>query len=99
MIEVSNKVIKVASITTLILCHVIYRSISFQFYDDLLCNGKINYPWISPNDEANCSSQCPSHLKQAIPCDCNKLGNMKVIPPHMLYFMSRDLQINFVSIS
>ena len=39
------------------------------------CNGYIDCPWLTPNDEANCSSQCPSDYP--IPCDCNKPGNMK----------------------
>ena len=38
------------------------------------CDGYIDCPWLTPNDEANCSSQCPSYLP--IPCDCNKPGNM-----------------------
>ena len=80
MIEVCNKIIRVVSITTFISCHVIYRSTSFQFDDSLKCDGEINYPWISPNDEANCSSQCPSSGWSPplnTPCDCNKPGNMK----------------------
>ena len=39
------------------------------------CDGSIQCPWLTPNDEANCSSQCPSYWP--IPCDCNKPGNMK----------------------
>ena len=39
------------------------------------CNGYIDCPWLTPNDEANCSSQCPSDL--LIPCDCNKPEYMK----------------------
>ena len=53
---------------------MIYRSTSFQFDDRLKCDGRINYPWISPNDEANCSSQCRSD--EFTPCDCNKPGSM-----------------------
>ena len=48
------------------------RSICSSHYK---CNGYIDCPWLTPNDEANCSSQCPSDL--LIPCDCNKPGNMK----------------------
>ena len=42
---------------------------------DFKCDGYIDCPWLTPNDEANCSPQCPSDLP--IPCDCNKPGNMK----------------------
>ena len=77
MIEVCYKIIRVVSITTFVSCHVIYRSISFQFDDYLKCDGRIDYPWIIPNDEANCLSQCPSDWEQHIPCDCNNPGNMK----------------------
>ena len=38
------------------------------------CNGKIECPWLSPHDEANCSQQCP--WSDDIPCDCNKPENM-----------------------
>ena len=44
-------------------------------YDSWKCDGKIDCPWLSPHDEANCSQQCPSS-NWRIPCDCNKLGNM-----------------------
>ena len=75
MIEVCNKIIRVVSITTFVSCHVIYRSASFDFDDYWKCDGTIKFPWISPNDEANCSSQCQSDWYT--PCDCNKPGNMK----------------------
>ena len=42
---------------------------------DYECDGLIDCPWLTPNDEANCSSQCPDYFP--IPCDCNKPGNMK----------------------
>lgn len=37
------------------------------------CNGKINCPWLTPNDEANCSS-CPKERPNR--CACNKKGKM-----------------------
>ena len=39
------------------------------------CDGRIDCPWLTSNDEANCPSQCPSDFP--IPCNCNKPGNMK----------------------
>ena len=55
-------------------------------YDDYKCDGRINCPWLSPHDEANCSQQCSSSFDEgsssgsgsgsSIPCACNKPGNM-----------------------
>ena len=42
--------------------------------DGLKYTGYIEYPWLSPHDEANCSRQCPSWY--SIPCACNKPRNM-----------------------
>ena len=39
------------------------------------CDGYISCPWLSPNDEANCSQQC-SLPWFTVACDCNKPGNM-----------------------
>ena len=36
------------------------------------CDGLISCPWLTPNDEANCT-QCPSWRPHR--CDCNKPGN------------------------
>ena len=58
--------------------------------DSLKCDGKINCPWLSPHDEANCPQQCQPCLQsilligsrnisigwRPIPCACNKPGNM-----------------------
>ena len=40
------------------------------------CNGEIECPWLSPNDEANCS-ECSSfgHVTRNTSCDCNKKEN------------------------
>ena len=34
------------------------------------CNGYIDCPWLTPNDEANCSGCQSSYLPNR--CDCNK---------------------------
>ena len=39
--------------------------------EDRFCNGWIQCPLLTPNDEANCTG-CPS---DQIRCDCNQEGN------------------------
>jgi len=41
-------------------------------YERSYCNGRINCPWLTPNDEANCT-ECPSNRPNR--CDCNQEGN------------------------
>ena len=38
----------------------------------LYCDGEIDCPWLTPNDEANCSD-CPSY--QPTRCECNRKEN------------------------
>ena len=54
-------------------------------YNSHSCNGYIDCPWLTPNDEANCSSQCPFFLFFK-PCDCNKPGNMECKEQRMICY-------------